>query len=146
LALLSTKLATALSTFLTTRRPRKGKFTIRSERHIYSKAAKAGGSQDWVTTSPREALASWDKQAFHLQQFRSLFSRSKSGAAFSSVAVIFYGGSPGMLRAIRNSSSNGCCASGNSNCSRRVELAVGNSPLTPTIVSVCCVFPSLPMR
>ena len=55
------------------------------------------------------------------------------------------GCSPATLRAIRNSFGDGCCASGNSNWARSVLIcAVGKSPVTPTMVRVCCVFPSGP--
>ena len=75
--------------------------------------------------------------------------RSKSGprsrTAFSRAAVIFIGGSPAALRAIRNTFGDGCWASGNSNCARSVLICeVGKSPVTPTMVSVCCVFSSAP--
>ena len=59
---------------------------------------------------------------------------------FSRAAVNFSGGSPGALRATRNTFGAGCWASGNSNWARSVLICdVGKSPVTPTMVSVCCV-------
>ncbi len=86
----------------------------------------------------------------------TMLARSKSGStsriAFSSAAVIFAGGSPTALRAtsisvaapLRSSltgtesrRTSGCCASGNSSCSRSVLICdVGKSAVTPTMVSV----------